>query len=168
MAKYQAPTEEERTTLCLWVKKGVHIDSALLRCGIPQPVWKYWLKQGAQGVQPYKAFVEAIDDALIKFETDLLSFIADHASRSAQAAQWLFAVRFGAKYKAMAEVEAAKWKAENGHAEHAAANKPISVEEIEAIERRALNLEDMQPPVSIQKHDPMSLEAAQQKKFGLQ
>ena len=130
-----APTPQQIDTIVLWLAKGAIPDTALARAGVPRSIYQRWLRAGAEGIEPYASFAAKVDAAVILFECKLLDMIAGQMDRSLAAAQWLFSMKFGPKYKREAEREAGIVSA------LPMATQPqveASEAEIEAAERRAL------------------------------
>ncbi len=130
-----APTPKQTDTIVVWLSKGALPDTALARAGVPRSLYQRWLRAGAEGLEPYATFSAQIESAVILFECKLLEQINGQLDKSLAAAQWLFSMKFGPKYKREAEREAGIV------AELPLAQQPqaeVSEDEIEAAERRAL------------------------------
>ena len=131
------PTAEQEEQICYWIKRGAIPDTAIARAGIPRTIFNRWLRAGAAGQEPFASFATRVEQALILFECTLIDFIAQNAEKNAATAQFLFNLRFGAKYKKIAEQEAGIEAAEalglSNKVHHEATE-----EEIAAAEKRAL------------------------------
>jgi hypothetical protein len=145
------PTDKQTQDICYWLSRGAIPDTAIARAGIPRTVFNRWLRAGSAGQDPFTDFVAKVEHALIKFECELLDFFAKNANTNMSAATFLFNLRFGAKYKKIAEQEAGL---EGIEAVLGAQVKPLldaSEEEIAAAEKRAMEaakfIEHIKPKV---------------------
>jgi hypothetical protein len=129
------PTEKQIDTICLWISKGAIIDTALAAAGIPKTLYNRWLRAGVEGMEPYATYKARVEAALVLFECALLTTISTTAKNQANAAQWLFLLRFGPKYKRAADQEAGLETQLPATVQQLA---EVSEEELEAAERRAL------------------------------
>lgn len=129
------PTEAQEKAICLWLSKGAIVDTALARAGVPRSLYLRWLRAGSEGLEPYATFTARIESALVLFECRLLEEIDKHSNKNLAALTFLFNLKFAAKYKRAADIEA-------GLAVDApmaaATTKEVSEEELEAAEHRAL------------------------------
>lgn len=118
------------------MSKGVLPETAAARIGIPVSVLRSWLTLGSKNNNDvYQKFAERIDLALVEFQCRLLDIISDSAftKQNVNAAQWLYAQRFGKKEQAILEAQA-KLDVEGVEAKV----REYSPEEIAAAEARAL------------------------------
>lgn len=148
------PTEKQIDTICVWISKGVLLDTALARAGVPRTLFNRWLRAGAENLEPYATYAARVESSLLLFECKLIEAIEGQVGKNLAAATWLFQLRFGPKYKRAAEQEAGL-EANTPMAPQA--QQDISEEDLEAAERRAL---EAQKHVEAQK--PRAL------KFGLE
>lgn len=130
-----APTDKQIDTITLWLSKGVLLDTALARAGVPRTLCNRWLRAGAEGLEPYATFAARVESALLLFECKLIEAIEGQVGKNLAAATWLFGLRFGPKYKRAAEQEAGL---ESSLPAAVQPLKDVSEEDIEAAERRAL------------------------------
>lgn len=131
-----APTTEQEERIVKWLSQGAILETALARAGVPRTLFHRWLRAAAENLEPYATFAARVEAAKTLFECKLLASIASAADKgSLSAAQFLFTLKYGAKYKREADREAG---IEANTPMAPQPQKEVSEEEIEAAEQRAL------------------------------
>lgn len=96
-------TPEVAGEICSGIAAGLSDGDACLRAGISGQSLLNWKKRGAEGEEPYAAFVADLHEAEIQFKLHHLKNISVRAKRNWQASAWLlerkFPQEFGQKQK---------------------------------------------------------------------
>lgn len=125
------PTPKQIQDIVNWLGKGAIIGTAIAKAGVAQVQFDRWLRAGAAGQEPFATFAATVDHALMEFEGKLLCLISDSAEKNVNAAQWLFNIHFGAKYKKASEIAAGLGEIESPR------KREFTEEEVAAAEQRA-------------------------------
>lgn len=72
-------TKQVCEAICDGLRKGNYITTCCRAVGISIPTYYYWKKKGEQGLEPYKTFLEKVDEAEANGEMLHLEIIHDNA-----------------------------------------------------------------------------------------
>lgn len=80
------------------IASGNYHEVACSLAGIDLAVFKEWMIQGEEGIQPYRAFWEEVKRAEAIAEAKRIQVIAKESESNWQAAKWLLEKRFSEKW----------------------------------------------------------------------
>lgn len=105
-------TPEVQERICLLVSAGVPLPRATPMAGIPWNTAKTWAAKGRDGIEPYDAYVDAIEAARAAFTCGLVDKIQAATNDDWKAAAWMLERRD----KAFVKTEGRKVEAKVEHA----------------------------------------------------
>jgi transposase len=98
MGRKSALTDELQEKILRYLKLGAYVETAAAAAGISRDCFYKWMRRGAKGEKPYKAFADAVEQALAESEVRDLGIILGAAQTQWQAAAWRLERRFPDKY----------------------------------------------------------------------
>lgn len=87
-------TPETQTAIALAVAAGAPIPIAAASVGVPKSTWRNWLAKGREGIEPYAAFLEAMESAKAAFAAGAVRKIAAAGEFDWHPLAWLLERRF--------------------------------------------------------------------------
>lgn len=87
-------TPELQASIALSVAAGAPIPIAAASAGVPKSTWRDWLAKGREGVEPYAAFVEAMESAKAAFAAGAVRKITAAGEFDWHPLAWLLERRF--------------------------------------------------------------------------
>lgn len=91
-------TPETQEKILRYLRLGAYVETAAACSGIHRDTFYGWMKKGAKGEKPYKAFAEAVEQAMAESEARDLAIILKAAEKNWTAAAWRLERRFPDKY----------------------------------------------------------------------
>lgn len=87
-------TPELQASISLAVAAGAPIPIAAAAAGVPKSTWRDWLAKGREGIEPYAAFLEAMESAKAAFAAGAVRKIAVAGEFDWHPLAWLLERRF--------------------------------------------------------------------------
>ena len=91
-------TPELQDKILLHLRVGAYVETAAACAGIHKDTFYEWMKKGARGLAPYRAFADSVHKAVAESESRDLATILKAAQSQWQAAAWRLERRFPEKY----------------------------------------------------------------------
>jgi transposase len=98
MARKSKFTPEVQEKILRYLRLGSYVETAAAAAGIARDTFYDWMKRGAKGEKPYKAFAEAVDQVMAESEARDLAIILKAAEKNWTAAAWRLERRFPDRY----------------------------------------------------------------------
>lgn len=87
-------TPETQAAIALAVAAGAPIPIAAASVGVPKSTWRNWLAKGREGIEPYAAFLEAMESAKAAFAAGAVRKITAAGEFDWHPLAWLLERRF--------------------------------------------------------------------------
>lgn len=87
-------TDDKKRTILALIRDGNARRVAMRCAGYTENAQDYWYKMAAEGKEPYKSFVDEMDQAEAFAESDLVGIVRTAAIEDAKHAQWMLERKF--------------------------------------------------------------------------